>query len=113
MLAAPSILSGCNRPISNAEQLTEIRGEAQTLMKTNALDQKKRWEEVPKDKWPTAISSLHPEAVTVHVWGVDIRTKAYFDGGYGYQVPRSKADLPMPAACYSEPIPGLFWHGPC
>ena len=113
MVAAISILSGCNRPVSDAEQLRAIRAEAQTLMQTNAPARPSKWKDVPKDQWPTAISSLHPEAVTVHVSGVDIMTKAYFDGGYGYEVPRSKVDLLMPAACYSEPSQGVFWHRPC
>lgn len=112
-LAATSILSGCNRPVSDAEQLRAIRAEAQTLMKAHAPEQPSKWKDVPKGQWPTAISSLHPQAVTVHTWGVDITTKAYFDGGYGYEVSRNKADLPMPAACYSEPSRGVFWHGPC
>ncbi len=49
----------------------------------------------------------------VHSSGVEIVTKSGFDGGYGYEVPRTKADLSMPAACYSEPSPGVFWHNPC
>lgn len=113
MVAAVSILGGCNRPVSDAEQLRAIRAEAQTLIKTHAPARPSKWKDVPKDQWPTAISSLHPETVTVHVSGVEIMTKAYFDGGYGYEVPRSKADLLMPANCYSEPSQGVFWHGPC
>ncbi len=112
-LTVTSILGGCNRPVSDAELLSAIRAEAQRLMKTHPPEQPGKWKDIPKDQWPTAISSLHPEAVTVYVWGVDITTKAYLDGGYGYEVPRSKADLPMPAACYSEPSQGVFWHGPC
>lgn len=112
-LAAVSILGGCNRPVSDGEQLRAIRAEAQMLMKKHAPTPPSRWKTIPKDQWPTAISKLHPEAVTVHLWGVDIMTKAYFDGGYGYAVPRSKADLPMPASCYAEPGQGVFWHGPC
>jgi hypothetical protein len=108
-----SALGACNRPVSDAEQLMAIRAEAQTLMETHAPARPNKWKNVPKDQWPAAISSLRPENVTVHVWGVDIETKAHFDGGYGYEVPRSKADLPMPAACYSEPSQGVFWHGPC
>jgi hypothetical protein len=113
IVAAISILSGCNRPVSDAEQLRTIRAEAQNLMKTHAPTGRSKWMNVPRDQWPTAITSLHPEAVTVHVSGVDIMTKSYFDGGYGYEVPRSKADLLMPAACYSELSQGVFWHGPC
>lgn len=113
LVAAFSILGGCNRPVSDAEQLKAIQAEAQILMKTHAPSRLSKWKDVPKDQWPTAISSLHPEAVTVHASGVDIMTKAYFDGGYGYEVPRSKADLLMPAACYSESSQGVFWHDPC
>lgn len=112
-LAAMSALGACNRPVSDTEQLRTIRVEAQMLMKAHAPIPPSKWLEIPKGQWPTAISKLHPEAVTVHSWGVDIMTKAYFDGGYGYEVPRSKAELPMPAACHSEPSQGVFWHGPC
>jgi hypothetical protein len=108
-----SFLSGCNRPISDAKKLEAIRAEAQALMKTHPPERPRTWRKVPKEQWPATIAGLHPEDVTVHAWGVDIMTKAYFDGGYGYEVPRSKANLPMPAACYSEPGQGVFWHGPC
>lgn len=112
-MAAMSVLSGCSHPISDAEKLKAIRAEAQALMKTHQPEQPSNWKEVSEGQWPATIASLDPESVTVHRWGVDIVTKAYFDGGYGYEVPRSKADLPMPALCYSEPGQGVFWHGPC
>jgi hypothetical protein len=108
-----SVLSGCNRPIADAAKLEAIRAEAQALMNAYSPEQPNNWRKVPKGKWPATIAGLHPEDVTVHTWGVDIVTKPYFDGGYGYEVPRSKADLPMAAACYSEPSKGVFWHGPC
>ncbi len=82
-------------------------------MKTQAPSEMTGWKIIPKEQWPPIISGLHPEHVTVHTWGVDILTKPYFDGGYGYEVPRSKTDLPMPASCYSEPSQGVFWYGPC
>jgi hypothetical protein len=108
-----SFLSGCNRPISDAKKLEAIRAEAQVLMKTHPPERPRNWRKIPKGQWPATIAGLRPEDVTVHTWGVDIMTKAYFDGGYGYEVPRSKANHPMPAACYSEPSQGVFWHGPC
>jgi len=108
-----SFLSGCNWPISDAKKLEVIRAEAQALMKTHLPERLRTWRKVPEGQWPATIAGLHPEDVTVHTWGVDIMTKAYFDGGYGYEVPRRKANLPMPAACYSEPSQGVFWHGPC
>lgn len=112
-LVIMSLIGGCNRPISDAEKLRAIRAEAYGLMKTDAPEKPRSWKKVPKEQWPLAIAGLHPADVTVHTWGVDIMTNAYFDGGYGYQVPLSKADLPMPPACYSEPARGVFWHNPC
>lgn len=105
--------SGCHRPISDLEQLKAIRTEAQALMKTHPPEQPSNPQDIPKGQWPAAITRLQPVNVTVNAWGVGIVTKVYFDGGYGYDVPRTKADLPMPAACYSEPSQGVFWHGPC
>jgi hypothetical protein len=109
-LAAMLILGGCNRPVSDPEKLKAIRADAQMLMNTHPPEQPSN---VPKAQWPRTIANLRPEDVTVHTWGVDITTKAGLDGGWGYEVPRRKSDLPMPAACYSEPSPGVFWHGPC
>ena len=111
--ATIAFLSGCNRPISDTAKLEAIRAEAQVLMNTRPPEQPKSWRKVPKEQWPATIAGLDPEDVMVHTWGVEIMTKAYFDGGYGYEVPRSKADLPMAASCYSEPGKGVFWHGPC
>jgi hypothetical protein len=113
ILAALSMLGGCNRPVSDPEKLKAIRAEAQALMNAHLPKQRSNWEKVPKEQWPRTIASLHPEDVTVHTWGVGITINDGFDGGWGYQVPRRKSDLPMPAACYSEPSQGVFWHGPC
>jgi hypothetical protein len=105
--------NGCNRPISDPDELRAIRVEAMRLMETHPPQSSPGYTSVAKQDWPAAISLLHPEAVTVHPWGVDITTKPHFDGGWGYEVPQKKADLPMPASCYSEPSRGVFWHGPC
>lgn len=69
--------------------------------------------ELPQAELPPAIASLQPRFVLVGRNGVDIVTRPFMDGGWGYNVPRTKADLPMPADCYSEPVRGVFWHGPC
>lgn len=105
--------AGCNRPISDADELKAIRTEAVALMQAHPPQPAWGYATIAKQDWPPAIARLRPEAVTVHTWGVDISTKAYFDGGWGYEVPRNKADLPMPTSCYSEPSNGVFWHGPC
>lgn len=113
MLAAMLVLGGCNRPISDPGKLQAIRAEAQALVDTYPPEQPNRWRNVPAEQWPSVIASLQPQRVEVYTWGVDITIKAGFDGGWGYAVPRRKSDLPMPTACYSEPGPGVFWHGPC
>lgn len=112
-LVGVSILGGCDRPVSDPQQLKAIHAEAQKLMRTHTAQHAGSGRDVPREQWPTVISSLHPENVTVHTSGVGIPVKAGFDGGYGYEVPRNKAGLSMPAACYSEPSPGVFWHSPC
>lgn len=112
-LAATWVLVGCHRPVSNPETLTAVRAEAQALMTTHTPEQPGNWRTVPKPQWPSVVASLRPEDVTVYPWGVDVTIKSGFDGGWGYQVPRRKSDLPMPAACYLQPSEGVFWHAPC
>ncbi len=112
-LAAMAVLSSCNGVSLDTERLNAIRVEAQTLMKSHQIEPPGAWESVPKEQWPATIAALHPTGVTVHTWGVDITTKADFDGGYGYQVRRDKADLPMPLACYPEVGQDIFSYRPC
>jgi hypothetical protein len=50
--------------------------------------------------------------VTVDSNGVDIMTKPYFDGGYGYFVPRIEGKLPYPEARYSALGQGVYWYRP-
>ena len=71
------------------------------------------WTGLPVSEWPLVIASLDPEFVTVIESGVDIQIKPFFDGGWGYVIPRTKPDLGMRAQCMSEPYPGVFWHDPC
>jgi hypothetical protein len=110
---AAVILGGCDRPVFNMMKLQRVRTEALSLMRTHPVGPAAREREIPKAEWPPTIARLHPQAVTVRVGGVDISTRPFFDGGWGYYVPRGKRDLPMPPECYSEPSKGLFWHGPC
>jgi len=44
---------------------------------------------------------------------VDITTKEFFDGGWGYGFASNKQDLSMLEECWSELGDGVFWHGPC
>jgi hypothetical protein len=108
-----TLLISCTRPISDPVKLRAIKAEAQSLMAVHPVKAPAASSEIPKSQWPPAIASLQPQFVTVHQWGVDILIKPDFDGGWGYDIPRNKLDLPMPEKCYSEQSQGVFWHGPC
>ncbi len=58
------------------------------------------------------IASLEPEAVLVSWSGVHITTKAYFDGGWGYFVPRKGRELPEPVERFEEVGYGVYWWHP-
>ena len=113
MLSILLALSGCDRPMFNMSKLPRVRAEAYSLMRTHPVGPKSGWREIPKAEWPPTIASLNPEYVSVTKGSVDIVTRPFFDGGWGYNVPRGKHDLLMPLDCYSEPSEGVFWHGPC
>ena len=114
VLATLVLIGGCVFPTYDQSKLKAIRAESMALMAAFPIDPSKRSADVPENRWPPAIAGLRPEHVTVHGWGVDIVIKPYFDGGWGYEIPRTdERDLPMPPGCYSEPGPGVFWHGPC
>ena len=106
-------LGGCDRPIFNMEKLPRVKAEALVLMRTHPIELRASGRDVPKAEWPPAIASLDPKWVSVRQGSVDIMTRPFFDGGWGYNVPRLERDLPMPRRCYSEPAAGVFWHGPC
>jgi hypothetical protein len=107
------LIAGCDRPIFNMAKLQEVRLEALQLMATKPVRRGASWRELPSAEWPPTIASLHPKRVTIYSDSVDIVTRPFFDGGWGYNVPRSMRGLPMPVNCYSEPSEGVFWHGPC
>ncbi len=100
-------------PVSDRERLAAIRSEAQALAARYPAMPPEHYSSIPESQWPATIAGLHPEMVTVYEWGVDITVKPFFDGGWGYQIGRSKRELPMFEGCYSEVSRGVFWHGPC
>lgn len=112
-LALLVLLGGCDWPTYNPTKLKAIKVEAEALVANHPIKPPNHWVDVPKQQWPPTIAKLQPEFVTVHQWGVDITTKPYFDGGWGYQVAKNKRDLPMPEGCYREMYQNVFWHGPC
>jgi hypothetical protein len=107
ILAAMALLAGCNRPTSDAVKLAAIEAEARTLMTGFPAEAA-----VPKAQWPQAIASLEPESVAVDADGVHITTKAYFDGGWGYFVPRRREYVPEPAGQFREVRKGVYWWHP-
>jgi hypothetical protein len=77
------------------------------LMKAYPVDA-----EVPKARWPRVIASLEPDFVSIHPDGVHITAKAYFDGGWGYFVPRRERHLPEPSDRFEEVGQGVYWWHP-
>lgn len=77
------------------------------LMKSYPVDAKVR-----KLQWPPRIASLRPEFVSINEDGVHITTKPYFDGGWGYFVPRREGGLPEPVERFEEVGQGVYWWHP-
>lgn len=109
ILAAIVLLIACEpRPTWDRTRLKAIRAEAELLMaKPPATDR-----DLPKAAWPQTIAGLHPEFVSVYADGVEIMTKPYFDGGWGYFVPRDPRTPPQPAGRFEMAGEGVYWHHP-
>lgn len=107
-LTAFALLAGCARPTDDQSDLKAIKAESQALMTriadTDAV--------VPRSRWPRVIASLNPKGVTVHQDGVDIMIKPYFDGGWGYFVPKDGRKAPQPEGRYSMLGHGVYWYHP-
>lgn len=113
VLIALAIYCSFPHPTHNQTELLAIKAESQRLMAAYPLSLPAQYADVPKDKWPPVIASLKPSSVTVRHGMVDITTKEYFDGGWGYGFALDKRDLTMLVECWSELGHGVYWHGPC
>jgi hypothetical protein len=108
-LIALALLAGCKRPMRDQSTLRAIKAEAKMLM------------EQPTDKANAAVkrhlspamANLKPEFVQVKQEGVYITTTAYFDGGWGYFVPRDEQVTPEPASCFTKIGQSIYWYEPC
>lgn len=108
-VAALTSLSGCARPTLDHSTLKAIRDESEILMKVHRVEAD---EEVPQARWPRSIASIEPQMVSINSDGVYITTKAYFDGGWGYFVPRQQRALPEPVERFEEVGQGIYWWEP-
>jgi hypothetical protein len=109
---ALTVLAGCARPTTDQSMLKAIKAECQALLMIPPIEGT-TYSDVPKSRWPRVIASLKPEFVTILRPGVFITVVPYFDGGWGYFVPRSKRDQP-PAGDqqFSEVGQGVYWFHP-
>lgn len=103
-----TLLRGGTGLIEDQTELRAIKGEAELLMSEGPA---KGWT-VPKSQWPPAIARLRPQAVTVEADGVDILTRPFFDGGWGYLIPRHGRAAPEPAGRFSAAGQGVYRYHP-
>lgn len=113
MLMVIGIYSAFPHPTHNQTKLKAIAAESQRLMATHPLSSVQQSAYIPEGQWPPAIASVKPEFVIVYDGAVNITTKPFFDGGWGYGFARDRRKLGMLEACWSELGQDMFWHGPC
>lgn len=104
-----ALVVACARPTHDPLALKEIRAESEILMRGAPP---KTYAAVPKARWPTNITNLRPYSVTVFPDGLEITMKPYFDGGWGYFVPRRGRNLPQPVGRFSALGEGVYWFHP-
>lgn len=109
ILMALAVYCAFPHPTHSETKLRAVAAESRRLMAAYPVTPS----DIPKSKWPPAIASLKPFSVTVHREMVDITTKPFFDGGWGYGFPPDKQDLTMLVECWSALGHGVYWHGPC
>ncbi|WP_156340277.1 hypothetical protein [Sphingomonas sp. Leaf17] len=113
ILIALATYSAFPHPTSNQVILTAVAVESQRLIVNNAVGVGMPSVYLPKEKWPPTIASLKPYSVIVRHYMVDMTTRPYFDGGWGYGFAADKRNLTMFAKCWSELGQNIYWHGPC
>jgi hypothetical protein len=113
VLAAFLLVNSCLGPTYQVSTLRAIKAESRHLVATYPINPVEGWVIVPRSDWPTAIASLEPESVALSGREVRITILPFFDGGWGYEIGEGKDELGMLQGRYSEPYPGVFWHGPC
>lgn len=113
ILIAVGIYSAFPHPVHDQPTLSLVAAEARHLLATRRLSPTVRYIVIPKDQWPTTIATLKPYSVIVRSGMVDITTKPFFDGGWGYGFATGRQNLTMLVDCWSELGSDVYWHGPC
>lgn len=109
LLAAIAIYAAFPHPTHDQAELRALATQSRHLL----ARYKDRPGAVPKSQWPHEIAALQPANVIVREGAVEITTKRYFDGGWGYGFAPDKRDLGMLPACWSSLGQDMYWHGPC
>ena len=109
ILLAVGIYCAFPHPTYNEATLKAVRAESLVLMASKRTYARP---DLPESQWPPAIASLHPTFIIVYPDDVDIVTKPFFDGGWGYRVSRNEHDWPEPAGRYSKLDQGVYWFHP-
>lgn len=113
ILAATGVYSAFPHPAYDDTTLEAVATESRKLIAAYRANGAEHYANLTRDKWPPTISSLEPQRVTVTSKTVDITTKPYFDGGWGYGFALDKRDLGMLPECWDELGHDVYWHGPC
>jgi hypothetical protein len=113
LLVAVGIYSSFPHPTHDQATLRLVAAEARHLLAARPLESSTLSIVVPKDQWPSTIATLKPYSVIVRKGMVDITTKPFFDGGWGYGFATHSRNLTMLTECWSELGKDVYWHGPC
>ncbi len=113
ILIALGIYSSFPHPTRNQSTLKAVATESRQLIATHPISPGAHGINIPQHEWPPVIASLKPDSVTVRHGMVDIATKPYFDGGWGYGFAPDKQNLTMSVECWSELGHSVYWHAPC
>jgi hypothetical protein len=107
LIAAFGLLTACAFPTRDQEVLNAVEAEARVLFRAHPGDA-----ELRRENWPPAIATLSPEFVHINPRGIYITTKPYFDGGWGYFIPRLEGVLPEPVGRFEPVGSGVYWWHP-
>lgn len=109
-MAALALLAGCGpAPARDPATLKAIKAEALAMMADPPAE---TFVLVAEHRWPHAIAGLRPNFVTVDQSGLDIVIQPYFDGGWGYFVPRDPHQSLQPEGRFSALGEGVYWYHP-